>query len=494
MKFILKNKGFLTSFFAGVSLVLCFAPFNFFFIGFLSISALFLTTNQQQNYKKTFLNGLIFGFGFFLFGNYWIAISLLVDANQHAWLIPFALTLIPLSLATYIALTCLSYKYLVNRLKISQNYQKILIFAFFWLFFELLRATLFSGFPWNLIGYSWLFSLKLSQLASIIGVYGLSFLAILIFLLPTLFINQTKKKTTFHHFTQLKKVDRIFFIIILSILISSLILGHYRLNYTKLIDKNYKIRLIQANIKQDLKWDPKEKFNNFIEHIKLSNQADINQVDMVVWSEASIPYAINNDPRLMTALSEATPQNGVLISGALRIEGEKYYNSIFVFDKNGVKDYYDKHHLVPFGEYVPLQKYLPFIQKITQGAEGFSKGLGAKHLNINNQITISPLVCYEAIFTSYAVDKESKKPDLLINLTNDSWFGKSLGPYQHLAMAQMRAIEYATPMIRVANSGISAYINPFGYIEKKTALNQKDFFDIDFKTLKQKTIYQKIFH
>ncbi len=484
MKFtVSKNKNHLTTLIAGASLALIFAPFNLFFIGFFSISALFLIINNCQKYKSVFYCGLLFGFGFFLAGNYWIAIALLVDAKQHAWLIPFALTLIPLALATYITLTCLSYKYAINRLKINQTYQKIIIFAILWLFFEILRANLFSGFPWNLIGYSWLFSIALSQIASIFGIYGLSFFAILCFLLPTLFITSSGNKISYVNLLKAGKQNQIFFITIISLAVASFIFGYNKLSSTKLVTKDYKIRIVQANIKQNLKWDPQEKFKNFIEHIKLSNKEDIDKVDMVVWSEASIPYAINNDPDLMSALSQATPKEGILISGGIRANNNKYWNSIFVFNKGGIKSHYDKHHLVPFGEYIPLQNYVPFIKKITQGSEGFSKGDGASHISINQDISISPLICYEAIFTSYAVDKNSKKPDLLINLTNDSWFGNSTGPYQHLAMARMRSIEQNIPMIRVANSGISAYIDPLGRIKKKTKLNDKGIFDIELEVM-----------
>jgi apolipoprotein N-acyltransferase len=491
MKFILKNKKYITSLVSGASLVLIFAPFYLFFFGFISITALFLVIDNNKNCKTTFYHGLFYGFGFFLAGNHWIAISLLVDASQHAWLIPFALTLIPLALAVYIALACLLYKYLINKIKTDKIYYKIIIFSSCWLLFEILRSNLFSGFPWNLIGYSWLFNLNLAQSASIIGIYGLSFFAILLFLSPAIFIRLKNNKIKIVSFKKLSKSDLSVFVIIIALLISSFFFGWHRLNNVKLINKGYKIRLVQANIEQNLKWDPKEKYNNLIKHIKLTNKKNIDDIDMVVWSEASIPYVVDYNPNLSNLIKLAVPKNGTLVSGALRSDKNKYWNSIFLFNEDGVKDYYDKHHLVPFGEYIPLQKYLPFVKKITQGSEGFSRGIGAKHL-VDNNITFSPLVCYEAIFTSYSVDISLEKPHLLLNLTNDSWFGNSIGPHQHLAMAQMRSIEYGITMVRVSNSGISAHIDPFGKIKSKTEIGKEEVFDIDLNYLHGDTIYQKI--
>lgn len=473
------NIRYLLAAIAGSSLTLIFAPFYLFFVGFISVSTLFLLINEEISYKKSFFYGLIYGFGFFLSANYWIAISLLVDAKSHAWLIPFALTLIPLALATYIALTCLSYKFCVKLLNIKKNYEKILIFATFWLFFEFLRSILFSGFPWNLIGYSWLFSIKMSQLVSIIGIFGLSFFAILIFLIPSLFVQIKQNKIEFIKFSQVKIADKILTLAVIICLISSFIFGHFRLNNENIISqKNYKIRLVQANITQNLKWNPDEKYQNLLKHIKLSNNESLDDIDMVVWSEASIPYLVSNDKSLIEFLSQAIPIDGILVSGALRSDGKKFWNSVFALSKNGIEDHYDKHHLVPFGEYVPLQEYLPFIQKITKGASGFAQGSGPKTLTANN-ISFSPLICYEAIFSQYSLNNNNKKPDLLINVTNDSWFGNSIGPHQHLAMAQMRSIETSLPMARVANSGITAFIDSFGRIKKKIDLNEVGVIDVE---------------
>lgn len=476
----------------GAVLALIFAPTNWFLLGFLTIPVLFLAVDQAKDYRQTFFNSLFYGFGFFLASNYWISISLIVDAKSHAWLIPFALTLIPLILATCLAISCLLYKIIVKKASIDNIIVKIILFSLAWLISEFLRGQVFSGFPWNLLGYSWLFSIEISQIASLIGVHGLSFFAILTFLSPILFIKLNLNDFKFKNISAFRISELSYLFVIFTAIIGSFLYGNHRLNNASINDKNYRTRIVQANIKQNLKWDNKERYNNLLKHVRLSAKNDLKNIDMVLWSEASIPYIVSNDPEFIKLITPAIPENGVLISGGLRNEKGKYWNSIFIFDKNGIESFYDKHHLVPFGEYVPLEKYLPFVQKITQGAEGFQRGSGPTIINIKDKINISPLICYETIFSKYGINSEKRKVDLFVNLTNDSWFGNSTGPYQHLAMAQMRTIEFNTPMIRVANSGISTYIDPLGRIIEKITLNQQDVIDIDIASSSEKTIYQKI--
>lgn len=473
----------------GSFLALAFAPFNWFLVGAISITVLFVLTNRAKNYSTIFYQAIAYGFGFFLAGNYWIAISLLVDAKQHGWLIPFAITLIPLCLSIYIGLTCIFYKFIINKLTISNLSAKIFIFSLIWLFFEILRSNLFSGFPWNLIGYVWLFNINIAQFASIFGVYGLSILAIITYLLPCYFIDIKNNKIRYIDPRQLILKDKLFIIIILILLIILSIYGKDKIANSVEINKNYQIRVIQANIKQDLKWDPEKKYQNLLTHINLSNK-DSHHINMVLWSEASIPYFVNNE-QVIELLGNYINKNITLISGGLRYNNDKIYNSIFAIRNKSIIQHYDKRHLVPFGEYVPLKKFIPFITKITNGAQDFSRGSHNQIISIDN-IAISPLICYEAIFSRYAKISQLQNIDILVNLTNDAWFGDSIGPYQHLAMSQMRAIETSRPLIRVANTGISAYIDSNGIVEKKLPLNESGYFDINLKTSNKITIFNKI--
>lgn len=482
LKSIYANK-FLHAFLAGSLCSLAFAPFHFFIFSIISLSLFyFLLEKNFKNKKEIFFLGLSFGYGYFLFGIYWIAISLLVDAANFAWLIPFCLTFIPLTLATYFGLFALSYKKIIEKFKFNFTYQKILVFSLIWLVFEILRSILLSGFPWNLQGYTMLTSLEMSQIASIFSVYGLSFFVCIISLIPALLINK-------------KTADRIFLTILIILITANFIYGKNRLNTELNSDKNTKLRLVQANIKQDMKWDPREKYENFIKHIAMSNANQNSDIKAIIWSETSIPYIlVNSDIELISHLRKAINPEQILISGALRPsfkdgEIDQVFNSTFTIDKNGVLDFYDKNHLVPFGEYVPFQKYIPFVEKITGGAGAFGEGPGPKTLN-TKYFSFSPLICYEVIFANKIINHD-KRPDLLVNTTNDAWFGNSSGPYQHLDAAIMRSIEYGISMARVANTGITAYIDPLGRIKNKINLNEENFIDVDFISAIDETIFSK---
>jgi apolipoprotein N-acyltransferase len=473
--------------FAGAFCSLAFAPFHLFIAAPFSLTIFYFLLEKNQ--KQTFSLGFCYGFGFFLAGNYWIAIALLVDAATFFWLIPCAIILIPAALALYFAIFALVYKFLATKFSPLQIYQKILLFALCWLFFEIWRSCLFGGFPWNLLGYVWLFDVHFAQLANIFGIYGLTIFAVLISLLPVLLLQKNDKNSKF------------FAAILVLFLTGNLCYGYFYIDDKKLAAKGQKeqkqLLLVQANIKQEMKWDPAEKYQNFLKHLELTNSQDLSRVKAVIWSETSVPYAIDTNSvsyDLLQKLQMAVPPQGVLITGGVRISGVrknniKVWNSVFVIDKSGIVAVYDKHHLVPFGEYIPLQKYLPFINKITNGAIDFSEGDGPKTFTLQD-FSFSPLICYEVIFSNEIINKNSR-PDLLVNLTNDGWFGVSSGPYQHLDMAKMRSIEYGIPLVRVANSGISALIDPFGRLIKTAGLNSASVINVDLINNLAPTIYEK---
>lgn len=495
IKIFFRNR-LLIAFLAGSSCALAFAPFYFFIAAVISLSIFyFLLENCDK--KSAAKVGFFYGFGYFLAGTCWISISLLVDAEKFAWLIPFALILIPSTLAIYFLLFAVSYKFFVKKFYLTKIHQRILAFTFFWLIFEILRSYLFSGFPWNLLGYIWMFDVIFAQSANIFAVYGLSGLAVLTCLFPILFLKLTPHFLTKKPFSEISFSDKIFAVILFLLFSANLIYGYCRIDDKKIIyDEKTKIRLVQGNVKQEMKWDVSEKYRNFIKHIELTNSQDIDGVKVVIWSETSVPYVIDEDSdELLRKLHLAVPNDGLLITGALRINYtddskskiSDVWNSIFTINKSGVVDHYDKHHLVPFGEYVPLQKFFPFIEKITDGAIGFSKGEGVKTV-LTPYFSFSPLVCYEAIFPDEVVNRRSR-PDLLVNLTNDAWFGNSSGPYQHFDMVRMRAIEQGISLARVANTGISGFIDPFGRVVFRINLNHIGIFDINLIKKLAPTVY-----
>ncbi len=481
---------------AGFLLTLAFAPINFFLALPISFSIFYFLLEQEGLTKrKIFSLGFIFGFGHFFSGIYWIAASLLVDAAQFGWLVPFALTIIPSILAVYFGLVALSYKFLIAKFKINSAYQKILLFALLFVIAEILRSNLLSGFSWNLLGYTWMFESHFAQLGSVFGVYGLSFFAILVALLPTLF---WKRKAEF--------ADKIFAAFVLCFLFGNLIFGIFYIDDKKIVTfPDTKIRLVQSNVKQEIKWVNEQKRQNLFKHIFMSNAKNFDDIDVVIWAETSVPYVVNNDDALLEYLRQAIPNNGILITGGLHLEPneekEKFpnvWNSVFVVSQKGITQNYDKHHLVPFGEYVPFYKFLSFlfldeaIDSITGGGSGFSEGKGAQTLLADN-FTFSPLICYEVIFSSEVVDHKNL-PDIFINVTNDAWFGKTSGPYQHFDMARMRAIEYGIPLIRVAGTGISGLVDPYGRVVAKIGLNKEGVLDVNLIKNTRSTIYAKYGH
>lgn len=490
IKNFLKTK-FCAALGAGAFCALAFAPFHLFIAAPISLTVFYFLLEKTEQKKPIFWLGFCYGFGYFLAGNYWIAISLLVDAAKFFWLIPFALTLIPSVLALYIAAFALSYKFLIKKFKFTQNYKKILVFALCWLIFEALRSLLFTGFPWNLLGYIWMFEVHFAQLGGVFGIYGLSFFAVLISLLPTLFFNEDGRLSLNRN-----RADKIFALILITAFCANFIYGYCYINDSKLTTLETKIRLVQGNIKQEMKWDPAQKYHNFLKHIELTNSKDLSDIKAVIWSETAVPYAIDSNQELLEKLRQATPPQGLLITGALHLgyspdhsEIADAWNSVFIFNQSGVLDIYDKHHLVPFGEYIPLQKYLPFVQKITDGAVGFSQGQGPRTITAPD-FSFSPLLCYEVIFSEEAIDYKAR-PDLLVNVTNDAWFGVSSGPYQHFDMARMRTIEYGIPLARVANTGITAFVDPFGRVVQKINLNQSGIIDVNLIKNLAPTIYEK---
>lgn len=468
-------------FILGLLSALLFAPVNFVPVGFLAISLLLILIDRS-NSRHAFYLGWFFAFGHFTIGFYWVSISLFVDISRFWWLLPFSLSLIPAVLALYVALCCFFYRHICNKFQIKDKIIKIFIFTGLWVIFEILRSILFSGLPWNLMGYSFFFWDLMPQIASKISIYGLSFLSIIFFSIPY-----------FCYQNDLKNTKNLIFLIFCSILLVFIVIfGYFQINSKQNHSKLAKIRLIQPNINQKDKWDKNSRYNSFLKNITLSKGDFMDKKgqkpDYIIWPEASVPYFLGNDSKfLLNKITTIIPENSQLIAGAVRARHDQnnmvkqIWNSIFIINSDAkITNFYDKSHLVPFGEYIPFSKFLPFLSKITYGSLDFSAGNGNKTIKLSNNISFSPLICYEIIFPWKIINKKNK-PDFIINITNDSWFGTSSGPYQHLDMARMRAIEYQIPVIRVANSGITAIINKNGRIVKEIDLNKEGKLDFKLK-------------
>lgn len=439
-------------FFLGLVSAFAFQPYSQVWLLPVTFSVLFYFINKIITFKKLFWLGFSFGAGIGAAGMFWLINALLIDVAQFGWLIP----VIPIGFGLFFglfyggatALCCFS----------PLGVRRWLAFAGAFVLTEWVRSWICTGFPWNTLGGVWTACLPILQSASVIGVLGLSGVSILWFCSPYFLWH---KKSIF-------ALSALSFIVL------------FGMGYLRLLSAQdatvwgVKLRLVQANIPQTLKWDRSKSADNLMAHIRLSKQGD--KVTHVLWPEAATPYLFETDHEARAMTISALSQGATLITGALRQVGQAYANSALVINDMGqTLASYDKSHLVPFGEYVPLRGILPW-DKFVPISSDLQAGSGVKTIPIPNAPPAGILICYEIIFSGAATDKNNR-PQWLINPTNDGWYGLSAGPYQHLAAAQLRAVEEGLPVVRVAGSGISAVINPFGRIVKSLPLGEQGVLD-----------------
>ncbi|NDF12446.1 MAG: apolipoprotein N-acyltransferase [Proteobacteria bacterium] len=470
------RKRYGASFAVGALAVLALPPFYVFPVLLIAFPLLMEMLHLAGSKRQAFFTGWWFGFGHFVFGLYWIANSLLVDAVHFAWLIPFAVSLIPAVLAIYTGL----FAVFMHRLRLN-GWRRVLTAASLWVLIEFARSYLFTGFPWNLIGYSWVVSDAVMQLASITGVWGLSLLAMLFALSPLLWMHRPQR---------LKGI--------ILLLLPALVWcgGFVRLSESGDPLTATTIRVVQANIKQEMKWEGEYRFKTFMQHVMASVDHDLAPADIIVWPETAVPFVLEREQFIQDILRKMMPPESVVITGALHIEGDQadysIWNALYAVSARGkVLGVYDKVRLVPFGEYVPFRTLLPFVDKITYGSKDFSSGAGAKSLQVKGAGTFAPVICYEVIYPDGIIDEENR-PDWIVNITNDAWFGNSTGPYQHFAMARMRAVEQGLPLVRAANTGISGVFDAYGRVLARAPLNHAGAIQMPLPKSLSATLYSKI--
>lgn len=424
-----------------------------------SFSGLFLLICGAGNKKQAFMDGWWWGLGYFTAGLYWICISLYVEPEKFAWLTPFALFGLPSVLAIYAGIAAAAVFFISVGRKAANGvmiYFSPIILATIFTVSEYLRAHLFTGFPWNLIGYTWTVSDITLQAASFAGIYGLSWITVFVSTTPALFILSGKPV--------LPNIASVILVL------SMVLFGWWRLEHNPIRYSDVKIRIVQANIAQNIKWSEGAQNDILNKYAGLTSSPGLSGVNMVIWPEAALPYYINvNDGAgFIRNIASILPENSLLITGGLRAENNannswQAWNSMFVINHDGnIIAQYDKHHLVPFGEFIPFRNILP-VENISGGHGDFSAGNGPATIKVNNLPSFSPLICYESIFPDEVINS-SDKPKWLLNITNDAWFGMSSGPYQSLQMSRVRAVENKMPVIRAANTGISAVIDSLGRI------------------------------
>lgn len=465
----------LLSIISGAALAFALPPY-YFLPGLFGFSALFFALEKAESGKGAFRAGWLCGFVQFVIGLYWIKNALLTDSEKFGWMVPFAVAGLPAVLGCFTGLASFVY-FLVSRSLSLCLARKIALLPCCWFVAEFLRSFVLSGFPWNLSGYSLGGVFELSQFASVAGVWGLGWLAAVAGLLPVM----------------MWRKSRISLIVMAAIAVIYL-WGGYRAGSGPVSGGGANIRIVQPNISQFHKWEPLMMREIFIGNLELASSGRIAADAIVVWPETAVPYPLNADVKALAMIGKATPEKGVTLAGALTYEKgavSRVWNSLFaVGPKGDVRAAHDKFHLVPFGEYVPLRDFLP-VKKITHGDLSFSSGPGPRTIKLSGFPSFSPLICYESIFPDNVISGE--RPDFLLNITNDAWFGDSAGPRQHLAMAKMRAVEQGLPLVRAANTGISAVIDPFGREVQILDLGQRGVIDgiLPGKTV-NKTTYSRL--
>lgn len=426
----------------------------------------------------SFRLGYAFGFGFFVSGLYWIAAALFVDIASYWWLVPIAAAGLPAIFALYVGLAMAATNLVVKYLRLP-GAARIFAFAIAWTATEWVRGHAFTGFPWNLIGYAWSggFPAAILMLQNVawVGIYGLSFLTVLAASLPALFGTPS--------LTPISPGRRLAPAIAAALLVLvPAAAGAIRLETMPTRSTGLWLRIVQPSVAQNLKWDPRAAERNFQLLLNLSTGPAAHPLAAVVWPEAAIPFLLERDAPRRREIGAVASGRNYVITGALRAVPPlgpivQVFNSIEVLNGAGeIVARYDKEHLVPFGEYVPFRDSLP-LKKITAGNVDISAGPGPQTIEVPGLPAFAPLICYEVIFPG-AVVNEHDRPAWMLNVTNDAWYGRSSGPYQHFAIARTRAVEEGLPLIRAANNGVSGVVDPGGRVLARVDLDSIGYADL----------------
>lgn len=459
------RRAFAASCVAGAAAALALPPLHL-LPGLLGFALWLFLLSRAEHRREAFLLGWWFGLGYFVVGLYWIAIAFFTDAEKFGALAVPAVLLLCAVMAVFPAIAALIF----DRIRPRHPFAQALLLAIAWILSEWLRGQFLWGFPWNLIGYVWIAVPQVSQMAAYAGIFGLGLVAVLAgSLWITLIAGEGRMRWSGPGLAAL----------MLALLFGA---GGLRLAGAEVGEQEgVRLRLVQANIAQHHKWDPEARAESFRRHLDLSARppkAGADAPTHIIWPETASAYVLDEDRVAREVIAEVTPKGGHLLTGFNRFDLEseprRAWNSLAALNDRGeIEAIYDKHRLVPFGEFLPWRSVLSRIglKKITDGSIDFQPGGGPLTLEVGDLPAFSPLICYEAIFTA-EVASDDDRPSWLLNVTNDAWFGKSSGPYQHLAMARMRAIEEGLPLVRSANTGISAVIDPYGRVVASLGLGE----------------------
>lgn len=495
----------MVAFLAGAASVLALPPVFLLPVLFFTLPILVLLLDgadadpprARWSFGSFFKVGWWFGFGYFLAGLYWIGEALLVDAGTHGWLIPFALIFIPGGLALFIALACSLAGFFWGI-----GFGRIGVLAVCLAGFEWLRGVMLTGFPWNGFHLSLAAHDVLIQGLSLVGPWAATLLVLLIAMAPAALwpTNMSGRSA------------RLFVIIAVAAALGWAAYGIQRL--TDASDDRVEgvaLRIVQPNISQADKWDPSLGDAHFVTLLELSarrtgpQQLGLLETSHVIWPESAFPFLLTARPDALAAIGSTLPLGANLLAGAIRSEprtrsvagaaDQVFYNSVYALNDRGeILDAYDKVRLVPFGEMLPFSDFLEAtgIRPLVSAPAGFVPGPSAGTLETAGSPAALALVCYEAIFPGFVRrGVEANNPGYLLNVTNDAWFGSSAGPHQHFHQSRLRAVELGLPLVRAANTGISAVVDAYGRTQASLSLGEQNVLDSALPTRLDGTIYRR---
>jgi apolipoprotein N-acyltransferase len=439
----------------GLAAAAAMPPFNLVPLLAVAFTGLAWLLDGAASRRRAALDGWLWGMGFFVPSLYWVAISMFVDIGQFWWMVPLAVLGLPAYLAIYGAAAAA----VVQATTPARSGRRLLALAAWFVVGEWLRGHLLTGFPWLLVGYAWSGDapglLAMAQSTALFGIYGLSLLTAGLAVAPARLAHPVGPEARWIPVLTVFAIGCAFWT-----------WGLARLGQGSDPDQpGIRVRIVSTDEPHRATWNAAATAADFRALLAEGREPGLDKVRIAVWPEGIVDYYLNVDQGARAAVATAVPPDGVVLTGTLRAErnGEdpRVWNSILAEDVAGaIVGGYDKHHLVPFGEYVPLHRLLAFSQ-IASARFDFSTGPGPRTVHLPGLPSVAPVICYEAIFPGEITDP-ADPPGWILNVTDDGWFGRSIGPAQHFAIARIRAIEEGLPLVRAANGGISGLVDPHG--------------------------------
>ena len=487
-------RNYLPPLISGIALIFCFPSFDYGYLSFIVLVPFLIHIHKQEN-RRAFMSGFLLGLPYFFGTGYWVAHSI----NKYGGMNLTLSYLMVLLLAIYLSLyTGMFAAMFASKIR-STSMPAVIVAPLFWVMMEYMRSILFTGMPYSLIGYTQYEFIRFIQISDITGVYGVSFLVVAVNgAIADFFIMKKRRaeKPLFHLSPTFWGI-----VALCLILVTTMTYGTYKLKQTR-PGHEIKAAIVQPNIEQDMKWDVSYQGQVMRLLMDMSLRASAKQPDIIIWPETAIPFYYGMDPvntRILTSFVDTL--SIPLVTGGITVKESKkgeekgkrpaLANSSIVFDKNGKNVFtYDKTHLVPFGEYVPLKNILGFIDKIVVGIGDYKEGDSFDKYKWEKG-SFSSAICYEIAFPSLIRKFYKRGGDFLVTITNDAWFGKTTGPYHHFAMTVFRAIENRKPVLRAANTGVSAIIDSSGRTVAKTQIFEKNLIIENIRTDSTISIYSK---